>query len=135
MSLDDIIGELVDQPPWYQDAVCSQVDPALFFPEKGEGSHARAAKVICSGCDVKAQCLRAALERNERFGVWGGLTERERRRLKPTQPAAPCSTTAEMDEGLRLMGEGMTASQAARGSGANRRMLSRTWHDHHPEAA
>lgn len=64
---------------WRRDAACSHVDPELFYPEKG-GS-AAAAKRICEGCPVRAECLVWALERGERFGVWGGLSERERRRL------------------------------------------------------
>ena len=65
---------------WQRDAVCSQTDPEAFFPEKGGST--RDAKRICAGCDVKAQCLEYALKNDERFGIWGGLSERERRKLK-----------------------------------------------------
>mgnify|MGYP000432125939 FL=1 len=65
---------------WQADAVCAQTDPEAFFPEKGGST--RDAKRICSGCDVKAQCLDYALANDERFGIWGGLSERERRKLK-----------------------------------------------------
>ncbi len=65
---------------WQADAVCAQTDPEAFFPAKG-GS-ARDAKRICQGCDVKQQCLEYALANDERFGIWGGLSERERRKLK-----------------------------------------------------
>ncbi len=65
---------------WQRDAVCSQTDPEAFFPEKGGST--RDAKKICSGCDVKQQCLEYALKNDERFGIWGGLSERERRKLK-----------------------------------------------------
>ena len=64
---------------WQSDALCAQVDPEAFFPEKG-GS-AKAAKRICQSCDVAAQCLAYAMANDERFGIWGGKSERERRRL------------------------------------------------------
>lgn len=66
-------------PPWTVGAVCAQTDPDAFFPEKG-GSTA-AAKRVCGRCPVIAECLAYALARNERFGVWGGLSDRERRPL------------------------------------------------------
>ncbi len=65
---------------WQDRALCAQTDPEAFFPEKGGST--REAKRICSGCDVKAECLDYALHKDERFGIWGGLSERERRRLK-----------------------------------------------------
>ena len=80
------MGELVDlfdsdEPPEWQDrALCAQTDPEAFFPEKGGST--REAKRICQGCDVKGECLEYALAHDERFGIWGGLSERERRKLK-----------------------------------------------------
>ncbi|GAA1480909.1 hypothetical protein GCM10009624_13490 [Gordonia sinesedis] len=65
---------------WQDRALCAQTDPEAFFPEKGGST--REAKRICSGCEVKAECLEYALHNDERFGIWGGLSERERRRLK-----------------------------------------------------
>ncbi len=65
---------------WQKVGLCAQTDPESFFPEKG-GS-LREAKKICVGCEVKAECLEYALDNDERFGIWGGLSERERRRLK-----------------------------------------------------
>jgi WhiB family redox-sensing transcriptional regulator len=65
---------------WQADALCAQTDPEAFFPEKGGST--RDAKRICAGCEVKAQCLEYALQNDERFGIWGGLSERERRKLK-----------------------------------------------------
>ena len=69
-------------PDWTERALCAEVDPEIFFPEKG-GS-VRAPKRICAGCEVRAQCLDYALEHEERFGIWGGYTERERRKLGKT---------------------------------------------------
>ena len=73
----DLLG---DAPPWQEQALCSQTDPEAFFPDKGGST--REAKRICGRCDVKAECLQYALDREERYGVWGGLSERERRNLK-----------------------------------------------------
>ena len=73
-------------PPWQDSALCAQTDPEAFFPEKGGST--REAKKVCRSCDVRAECLEYALARDERFGIWGGLSERERRRLKREQAAA-----------------------------------------------
>jgi WhiB family transcriptional regulator, redox-sensing transcriptional regulator len=65
---------------WQDRALCAQTDPEAFFPEKGGST--REAKRICLGCEVRDECLEYALANDERFGIWGGLSERERRRLK-----------------------------------------------------
>ena len=65
---------------WQDRALCAQTDPEAFFPEKGGST--REAKKVCRGCEVQAECLEFALENDERFGIWGGMSERERRRLK-----------------------------------------------------
>ncbi len=65
---------------WQERALCAQTDPESFFPEKGGST--REAKKVCVGCEVRAECLEYALAHDERFGIWGGLSERERRRLK-----------------------------------------------------
>jgi len=65
---------------WQDRALCAQTDPEAFFPEKGGST--REAKRICQGCEVRSECLDYALAHDERFGIWGGLSERERRRLK-----------------------------------------------------
>ena len=65
---------------WQDRALCSQTDPEAFFPVKGGST--REAKKVCRGCEVRAECLEYALEHDERFGIWGGLSERERRRFK-----------------------------------------------------
>ena len=73
---EDDAGEL----SWQDRALCAQTDPEAFFPEKGGST--REAKRVCRSCEVRAECLDYALEHDERFGIWGGLSERERRRLK-----------------------------------------------------
>ena len=65
---------------WQSDSLCAQTDPEAFFPEKGGST--RDAKKICSSCEVRARCLDYALANDERFGIWGGLSERERRKLR-----------------------------------------------------
>lgn len=65
---------------WQADSLCAQTDPEAFFPEKGGST--REAKKICSSCEVRSDCLEYALENDERFGIWGGLSERERRKLR-----------------------------------------------------
>jgi WhiB family redox-sensing transcriptional regulator len=80
----------VSQPgDWRARALCAQVDPDIFFPDKGESP--AAAKRVCASCEVRAECLQDALDRNERFGVWGGLSERERRVLaRQPNPVRHC---------------------------------------------
>jgi WhiB family redox-sensing transcriptional regulator len=80
---DAVIGfdqEDSEEQDWQERALCAQTDPEAFFPEKGGST--REAKRICSGCEVRAECLDYALAHDERFGIWGGLSERERRRLR-----------------------------------------------------
>lgn len=77
-GFDEMFDTIEDQ--WQERALCAQTDPEAFFPEKGGST--REAKRICLGCEVKDECLESALANDERFGIWGGLSERERRRLK-----------------------------------------------------
>jgi WhiB family redox-sensing transcriptional regulator len=73
----DLTGE---PDSWQASALCAQTDPEAFFPEKGGST--REAKKICTSCTVRTQCLELALANDERFGIWGGLSERERRRIR-----------------------------------------------------
>ena len=65
---------------WQDQANCLGVDPDLFFPERGAST--REAKEVCRGCVVRNDCLEYALDNGEKFGIRGGLSERERRRLR-----------------------------------------------------
>ena len=65
---------------WQERALCAQTDPEAFFPEKGGST--REAKRVCMTCDVRIECLEYALAHDERFGIWGGMSERDRRRLR-----------------------------------------------------
>ena len=70
------VGEL----SWQDYANCRGADADLFFPERGAST--RKAKAICGACEVKGECLDYAIEMGEKFGIWGGLSERERRRVR-----------------------------------------------------
>lgn len=70
---------------WRSDAACRDQDPDLFFPIGSTGpavEQADEAKKVCMTCDVREQCLEFALASNQDAGIWGGLTEDERRTLK-----------------------------------------------------
>ncbi|GAB3510360.1 transcription factor WhiB [Amycolatopsis cihanbeyliensis] len=78
-TLPDLL-DVSEEQDWQERALCAQTDPEAFFPEKGGST--REAKRICQGCEVRDDCLEYALAHDERFGIWGGLSERERRKLK-----------------------------------------------------
>lgn len=65
------------RPGWFDDAACKGMGPEIFFPPSG--TTAREAKAICRSCPVREQCGQSALSANERFGVWGGRSENDRR--------------------------------------------------------
>ncbi len=65
---------------WQENALCAQAGPEFFFP--APGSSTREAKQLCGACEGRLACLEYALSNDERFGVWGGLSEKERVRLK-----------------------------------------------------
>lgn len=79
-----------DDTSWMTYANCAGVDPALFFPEREYGGPAdvQAAKEVCRGCVVRAKCLDYAIANGERHGVWGGETEKTRRRIGKERRAA-----------------------------------------------
>jgi len=70
----------IEKEIWYTKANCAGVDPDLFFPERG--ASVREAKAVCNACAVREECLEYALKTGERFGIWGGMSERERRKLR-----------------------------------------------------
>lgn len=67
---------------WDHRAACRGADTAMWFPDPKEP--AEAAKAVCAGCPVRDECLDYALASRQRFGVWGGMSEQERRRLNST---------------------------------------------------
>jgi WhiB family redox-sensing transcriptional regulator len=73
---------------WLVDAECNGVDPDLFFPKRGED--ATAAKAVCARCVARFECLEYALDENIMHGVWGGLSGRERRRIRSSRIGRAC---------------------------------------------
>jgi WhiB family transcriptional regulator, redox-sensing transcriptional regulator len=67
---------------WMDNALCREIGPELFFPDAGGGS--ATARQICGKCSVKTQCLNFALSFPSMIGIWGGTTERQRRKLPKT---------------------------------------------------
>jgi len=65
---------------WRVDGKCNGVDPDLFFPKRGESTSE--AKKVCASCPVKSECLEFALATSEKYGIWGGKSERERRQIR-----------------------------------------------------
>jgi WhiB family redox-sensing transcriptional regulator len=75
-----------DDLAWHDRANCKGANADLFFPERGAST--RAAKAICRECQVRAECLEFALRSGETFGIWGGMSERERRRARRERQVA-----------------------------------------------
>ncbi|MBO0872646.1 MAG: WhiB family transcriptional regulator [Pseudonocardia sp.] len=86
-----------DDLEWQENALCAQTDPEAFFPEKGGST--KEAKKVCRSCEVRQECLEYALANDERFGIWGGLSERERRALRKRRRRDASPT--ELQEGTR----------------------------------
>ncbi len=103
---------------WQESSNCLGVDPDLFFPERGAST--KEAKEVCRGCVVRNDCLEFALANGEKFGIWGGMSERERRRIR-RQRALDRQAEAERLEvfagGTPLAGEQASASGAKTASG------------------
>lgn len=78
---------------WRASALCAQVDVGeLFYPERGQPTHE--AKAVCAACPVRAECLQHAIDTGETYGIWGGTSPLERRKLRPTTvPCRRCGTT------------------------------------------
>jgi WhiB family redox-sensing transcriptional regulator len=67
--------------PWRSLAACTGLDPDIFYPSSEDDIDAEPAKLVCGQCAVREACLEFALVVREKDGVWGGATERERRRM------------------------------------------------------
>jgi WhiB family transcriptional regulator, redox-sensing transcriptional regulator len=66
---------------WRKRAACRGIDVEIFYPATDEDDDAEPAKAVCAECPVRQTCLEHALAHREREGIWGGTTERERRRI------------------------------------------------------
>ena len=80
------LQDLPGKEPWWDLANCLGVEPSLFYPERGAST--REAKEVCRGCTVRDNCLEYAIDNGEKFGIWGGLSERERRRVRRQRTVA-----------------------------------------------
>ncbi|MEV7611747.1 WhiB family transcriptional regulator [Streptomyces sp. NPDC089799] len=81
MPMNTTAAEAAPRTAWYELALCAETGSDFFFPEPG--TSLRDAKRLCGACEGRAGCLEYALANDERFGVWGGLSERERSLLRP----------------------------------------------------
>ena len=79
-------ANVMEDLSWQRRANCMGVDPDLFFPERGAST--KEAKEVCRGCVVREECLEFALSNGEKFGIWGGMSERERRRIRRARALA-----------------------------------------------
>lgn len=110
---------------WRELALCAELDPEVFFPEKG-GSSANAKK-ICAACDVIDECLSHALEHGEKFGIWGGLSPKERQLMSPGEVPGPGLVTRRLRDKsvMELRKHGRSATSIARTTGLNERTVHR----------
>ena len=79
MDIRDALSSEILEDGWRSLASCLGVDPDLFFPERGET--AKPAKAVCQGCLVREDCLEYSLTNKSDPGIWGGTSERERRKI------------------------------------------------------
>jgi hypothetical protein len=89
-SLPRLPGSRQEPTPSTHPCRASGADPEWWFPRPGDSVGARRAQALCRQCPVMAECLTAALARNEQFGVWGGATSGERRMMPRTHPCRRC---------------------------------------------
>ena len=115
-----------ERAAWMAEGECNGLDPALFYPD--QGGDAATPKRICSTCPVRVQCLEYALLTNERHGIWGGVSERERRRMR-AERFGPRTGGIPVDEDRRRqvksMAEFLPATEIARELGLSRKTVCR----------
>ncbi|HEX2299677.1 MAG TPA: WhiB family transcriptional regulator [Pseudonocardiaceae bacterium] len=114
MSGIDLLN-ITPPPAWMARGTCAQVgDPELFYPE-GEPVATARAKQVCAGCPVRAECLAYALGRDERHGIWGGMSAWQRRKLVgPRDRRTPSAGVRERaTEIRRLTAGGLSDRQVA----------------------
>lgn len=84
---------------WQERAACRNMDTDLFFPGRGES--VEEARAVCAGCDVQEECLAWALRIGARDGIWGGTTERDRRRMGSRRGLKDPAFYVELDQEAR----------------------------------
>ncbi|CAN5601145.1 hypothetical protein BH24ACT5_BH24ACT5_17330 [soil metagenome] len=102
MSDVSTLALFVEREPWTTDAACRGMPADLFFPQQGQPSDQ--AKAVCAGCPVRTECLNYALTHYELFGIWGGTSQKQRRRLRsgPRVNAVACGTRSGYQTHQRL---------------------------------
>lgn len=98
----DLLLLRAGQPSWRDEANCRDIDPDLFFPLRGEDIGR--AKAVCWGCAVREECLEYALDNNEEQGIWGGLSGKERKRLRRQRNLLRLSTEQPKPVEVELIG-------------------------------
>ncbi len=81
------VADVVEELEWQEEAACNSYPNVVFFGEEGESelerqARERRAKAVCRQCPVLESCLEFAMETNQKYGIWGGLTDKERASLK-----------------------------------------------------
>jgi WhiB family redox-sensing transcriptional regulator len=103
-------------PDWHEQALCREVDPELFFPEKG--GNVRQGLMICQRCPVAVPCLDAAIDNDERFGIWGGATDEDRKLIRQTRapriPDRSVSVARRRESVKNLRASGLSLDEIAR---------------------
>ena len=125
MNDPDVLN-ITTPPGWMTGGVCAQVDPELWFPEKGGST--REAKALCARCPVHPECLAYALAHDERFGVWGGASERDRRRMRrsvSTRQGAPVRALDKRTGVIRQLATTLTDPEIAARLGCSSRTVLR----------
>jgi WhiB family redox-sensing transcriptional regulator len=111
------------QLSWMDLSRCAEVGGDFHFPEKGGST--REAKRVCRSCPVRAECLEYALGHDERFGIWGGFSERERRRLK-REPAGTAIAAGDATQAAARTAAARQAGEHARVNSARIAEAART---------
>lgn len=108
--------------PWQDDAACLDEDPEIFFPDPGDTQSALAAAECCEICPVAKQCLQYALDNHIEYGIFGGVSERGRRKLD----RAPDETRQVNRKKVASMtGKNMTTLEISEALGISRRQVMR----------
>lgn len=101
----EALGWALETTPWMDRAACAGSHLGFWFPTQGR--NIEPARAVCATCFVRSDCLEYAVRWDIRFGVWGGLSERQRRHLKRSDPArvrAAHETVTKYARGCRCQG-------------------------------
>lgn len=85
--------DITTDPNWADRGACVGMDPDEFYPQRHDTAAINAAKRVCRACEVREVCLEYAIANNERAGIWGGLGDRARKRIRIDRNAAAKANT------------------------------------------